>query len=117
MELRLESAHRGGNGALARADTTAALSFQRMRESREFLEVGHAGGVWLEGLVLHSESLRTDRRRRCLSGVGRGRRSERQATPARCQGLRRGGGRSSQSIATCRVARYVGEFQIVVEHC
>jgi hypothetical protein len=56
MELRLESAHKGGDGALARADTTAALPFERMRESMEFLEVGHADDIWWEGFVLHLES-------------------------------------------------------------
>jgi hypothetical protein len=77
MELRLESAHRGGDGALACADMIAALPFKRMRESMEFLEVGHVGCIWWEVLVLHPEPLRTNRRRRRLSGVGRGRRSER----------------------------------------
>jgi hypothetical protein len=75
MELRLESTHIGGVGSLPRTDMTEALSFERMRESMEFLEVGHVGGVWWEGLVLHLEPLRTDRRRQRLSGVGRGRRS------------------------------------------
>jgi hypothetical protein len=77
MELRLESTHRGGDGALACADTIAALSFKRMRESMEFLEVGHVGCIWWEVLVLHPKPLRTNRRHRRLSGVGRGRRSER----------------------------------------
>jgi hypothetical protein len=56
MELQLESAHKGGDGALARTDTTAVLPFERMRESMEFLEVGHADNIWWEGLVLHPES-------------------------------------------------------------
>jgi hypothetical protein len=67
--------------------------------------------------VLHPESLGTDRRHRCLSGVGRGRRSERHAASARQHGLRRDRGRSSRSFVTCRVAWYVGEFQTVAEHC
>jgi hypothetical protein len=33
MELRLESAHRGGDGGLARTDTTAAVPFKRTRKS------------------------------------------------------------------------------------
>jgi hypothetical protein len=33
MELRLETTHRGGDGALARTDMTAALPFKRTRES------------------------------------------------------------------------------------
>jgi hypothetical protein len=45
MELRLESAHIGGDGVLAYLDTIAVLSFERMRESMEFLEVGHAVDV------------------------------------------------------------------------
>jgi hypothetical protein len=45
MELRLESTHRGGDGVLAYLDMIAMLSFERMRESMEFLEVGHAVGV------------------------------------------------------------------------
>ena len=42
---------------MACADATAVLPFEMMRESMEFLEVGHVSDVSWEGLVVQSKPL------------------------------------------------------------